>query len=296
MDRAERVLCTLQGKRTDQVPKGEIVVSPRFVARMAMKDSQLLKMERAVLERLRADLVVVDTVSSSPKEAVRYWRAESDMFIFAMVKGPLWASIEYLGWQGLFRLVACDLPGALERAQYAIRRQIDLALSCLEAGAHGVLIADDLAGKDRTLVSSEALRNTFFPVLRKMQRQLRLQGALVAFHSDGNITAVLKNLANMDFSAIHGFQPGAGMDLLSARDVLGEAVTLWGNLEFEGSNGWKSSEKMATEARNLILENCDQGGYIFGSNTGLYDTVPPELALAAYEAAEIYGKRRDEKK
>ena len=287
MDKIERVLCTLQGKPTDQVPKGEIVLSPGFIAKMAAHGSNPLEMEHEVLERLKVDLVVVNAECSSPQEAVRYWRNESDLFIFVMLQGPLCASIDRLEWQGLFRLVAGDLPEALTRIQDFSQRQVELAMSCLESGAHGVIIADDLAGNDRTLVSTGTLRSVFFPSLSMMQRQLHHEGVPVVFHSDGNIKSVVMDLAVMDFSAIHGLQPSAGMDLRSTRGVIGEAVTLWGNLEFEGTEELKSPERVAAEARNMIFENRDRGHYMFGSNTGLYNNVPPELAIAAYEATEM---------
>lgn len=283
----ERVLCTLQGKLPDRVPKGEIVIFPGFTAKMAAPDPKPVKMEHEVLQRLKADLVVVNTKSPSPQEAIKYWRAESDLFVFAMVLGPLWAGIEGLGWQGLFRLMTGDLPGAVAKIQDLSQRQVDLALSCVQAGAHGVLIADDLAGKDRTLVSPKALREVFFPVLITMERQLKESGGPVAFHSDGNIKAVLDDLGKIGFSAIHGLEPGAGMSLSGARAVVGENATLWGNLEFEGPDGLKSAENVAIEARNMVLENSNRGRYIFGSNTGLYDNVSPELAIAAYEAVEL---------
>lgn len=287
MNSAERVLRTIRGKATDRIPRGEIVISPGFIAGMAEYDLSHLRTERAVLERLGADLVVVDAEYSPPQEAVRYWRSESDLFVFVMVQGPLWASIENLEWQGLFRLMAGDLPAALGRIEDFSQRQVDLAMSGLEAGAQGVIISDDLAGKDRTIVSPSALRKTFFPSLSVMQKQLNQLGVPVVFHSDGNIKAVLRDLAEMDFSAIHGLEPSAGMDIINTRPVMGDTVTLWGNLEFEGANGLKSAESVATEAHNLILENCGRGRYIFGSNTGLYDNVPPELALAAYDAAKV---------
>jgi len=286
LNKITRVERVLDGRSTDGPARGELFIWSEFVGKFSGGDGTDPNELHRLLDRLGADIVVAEAEGGT----VDYWRKESDLFVLALISGPLWAIIENLGWEEFCRLAIRNPDSARAQAKLAMNRHIEQASRCLEAGAHGILILDDLAGDDGPLISPGAMRQTIIPVLSESVDELRRLGRPVVFHSDGNTTTLFKDLFRIGFSAYH-FQPVKRMDMAGMRAAAEEGLALWGGLDLTDVSGWKSPEEIAAETAALIRDNASNR-YIFGSTTGLYPEVPLEPVLAAYDAAAaVVGER-----
>jgi uroporphyrinogen decarboxylase len=84
-------------------------------------------------------------------------------------------------------------------------------------------------------------------------------GLKVFFHSDGSLGAILSDLAACGLDGIQGLEPEAGMKVRTAREQVGLALTLWGNLSFEFMGKPRTDAEIANAISDLISASSGQG-------------------------------------
>ncbi len=285
-----RVIQTLAGGRADRIPRGEFFIADEFVRaflRLPPTRPVEFRQQHAVVEQLDLDIASVAFSTGwgaleQPNEdavldALVRWSTEGERFVFALIDGPFSAAAKARGFSMLMHYVR----GAPEAARDLFRRGADetriIAQAARDAGADGVILGEDIAYGSRTYIAPADLRDLYFPALRAAARDLRDFGLAVFFHSDGNLNAVLDDLAASELDGIQGLEPEAGMDLETTRQRVGDTLTLWGNLGFDF---------LASPAETLPVETLHAASlherYIFGSCAGLVQGMNVETVRRVY--------------
>lgn len=278
MNPRERVWAALSGRQPDRVPKGEILITPGFLDRAGASLAEMLP-------RLGADLVTIEARPSAPPADVGFW-ARQGLFVFVSVPGPMQMLLISRGLLEVSRLLMKDPARAAEEFHAQARAGLAAAERALAAGAEGVVVLDDLAGNTGPLFSPQILDEVYFPALAEIPGVLARKGVPTLFHSDGNVTPLLRSLQGAGFSGIQGLQPAAGMDPAAVQAHCPAAWVFWGNYEFEGRRRIKTPDEAAGDARDLRRRWAGFPGFIFGSCGGLYDGIHAEPVLAAYRAID----------
>ena len=219
MTKAERVYHAIGRRGVDKVPKGEWHLSKGLIAGILGKKGALgWEEEAAVREFLGMDLVALgtdaDVNGSGPDDhRFRCWRTETDFFIFAVIDGPFQGAARQVGIVDfLLRLDRRD--GRMkELAAKQAERNLETARRCLRSGAHGILLADDVAYTDGLFVQYPLLRDIFVPLWKYQVSALKSEKVPVFFHSDGNINSLLPDLITAGFTGLHALESTAGMDI-----------------------------------------------------------------------------------
>jgi uroporphyrinogen decarboxylase len=123
------------------------------------------------------------------------------------------------------------------------------------------------------------MRECYFPALAQAVHDIHALGLVVFFHSDGNLNSILADLAECELDGIQGLEPAAGMSLSSARERVGDKLTLWGNLSFGFLSETRSAEEIESALRALTNAS---GKLIVGSCGGLVDGMNVETVRRVY--------------
>jgi uroporphyrinogen decarboxylase len=163
--------------------------------------------------------------------------------------------------------------------------QIKVVEILLETGGvNGIWINDDMGFQTGPLVDPKLYRKYTFPYYREIKQMVQKKGIPLLLHSDGNITKILPDLAEIGFNAIHPIQPEC-MDILQARQIVGNKVCLIGNLSLGYPLGTGKPEDVARETEILIRKIAPGGGYCFSSGNSIPDYIPYDNWSAMRETA-----------
>nr|WP_277998730.1 uroporphyrinogen decarboxylase family protein [Moorella sulfitireducens] len=223
---------------------------------------------------------------------IKRWREETDFFVFAFVDGPFQGTGKLFDFTGFLLAVATGKRAVAELAAAVVDFNIELARLCVQAGAHALIIGDDIAYERGTYIRPALWRETFLPLLQRQVEAIKAMGVPVLYHSDGNLQAVLPDLASIPLDGIQGLEPGAGMDIGAIKKEYGGRLCLMGNFDLN-LLATGTPETITAAARQLLLAASPGGGYIFSTSGGILSAgLPPENVLALYRATAEYGVYR----
>ena len=297
MTKVERILAVLEGRPVDKLPKGEFYLEDELVRKLIQEKNSLtpsridLEEKDEAYERLGIDALVFmpEKGKEEPWQELATWRLKKDYFLFALIDGPF-QGVGY-GYEDFmeFLMDTRDEEKLQDLIQKAMNKSLELGKKALVAGAHGILIADDIAYNHSTYVSPTILRNNFFPHTKELmdnlnREALELRGEKVPFffHSDGNILSVIKDLKGMGFQGIHSLEPV--MDMAQIREEAGDMCLMGGyDLSWFFTGGISKAEELLQEAL--------KGPYIFGSTSGILSgDLEPEPIIKVYDFVDEYFK------
>ncbi len=278
----ERVFKTLNGETPDRTPCGEFFIADEFVRALIAESGAAtlpptplaFRHYQSVVEQLGLDIAAVSLSAGwgaleqpdqdRALDLLVRWREQGDHFIVALIDGPFSAAVQARGLAELMHYVR----GAPHVARELVRRGVEetrvVAQAVRDAGADGVVLGEDIAYGRSTYLAPGDLRELYFPELRAVVEGIHALGLAAFFHSDGNLHAVLPDLAGCGLDGIQGLEPEAGMDLASARASVGPQVTLWGNLGYDLLRAPRTDREIAA-----ALGRAEASRYILGSSPGL---------------------------
>lgn len=299
MTKVARVLAMIRGEAVDKLPKGEFFIDDGLVAKLLqMPENEGIpavdfaaKVKAYELLGLDALVFMADQKNTKePWAELQHWQEESDFFLFSLLDGPFQGvGHSYEDFTAFLMDTVKDRTKIEELVRGSVRRSLDLGRAAIRAGAHGIMIADDIAYNHGLYISPRMMREGFFPYLKELVQALkqaaqeaRGQDIPIFFHSDGNIQAILMDLKEIGFSGIHSLEPV--MDLVKVREAVGSNMCLMGGY----SLSWFDSG--GVDMVDELLKSVRPGSYIFGSSAGILDTsLPPETVLEVYRYIDKLG-------
>jgi uroporphyrinogen decarboxylase len=152
-----------------------------------------------------------------------------------------------------------------------------------------VFMSDDLSHTAGCLVSPQVYRKHVFPWYRRIGEILANAGLPFLFHSDGDITAVLDDLAECGVRAIHPVEPQA-MDIVALKKRYGDRFCIFGNIDLDYTLTRGSVKEVEALVKQRIRELAPGGGYGVAASNSVPDYVKPENYRAMVETVKRYGK------
>lgn len=179
-----------------------------------------------------------------------------------------------------FCLALYDDPGlvaaVLERVgalQYDIA-EIVTNFECVGA----MRMPDDIAYHTGTIIHPKFLRKYVFPWHKRIGRLAQERDVLYIYHSDGKVDAVLDDIIDCGFQALHPVEPES-MDIVDLKKRVGDRLALLGNVAVDllvrGT-----PEQVVAETRQRLRDVAPGGGYCLGSSNSISEGVPLENYLA----------------
>ena len=191
--------------------------------------------------------------------------------------------------ENLLTDIVADPAFAEDVARIVTDYNLALIEAACQAGADVIVIDDDVADKNSTLMSPGHFRESIRPWNETLVAAAHTHGARVVFHSDGNIWAIMDDLVKMGFDGINPLEPSAGMDLANVKSRYGDRLCLLGNIDC-GELLCNGSEADVEDAvREAIAAAAPGGGYVLCSSNSIHPGVNPENFIAMVRAAKTHG-------
>ncbi len=173
-------------------------------------------------------------------------------------------------------------------------RILEHQLSLMQALAHlpwdGVWIGDDW-GQQHGLIMGKSLWKRFIlPRARQMYDFAHRKGWIVIIHSCGDIVELLPDLIDAGVQVLNPFQPEV-MDLLAIKRTYGKDLTFLGGMSVQRTLPFGTPQEVRDEARRLLEQIGDGGGFVFAPSHTLTEDVPVENVLAMLDV--ITGQQSD---
>lgn len=293
---------TIKRQAADRIPVGELCIDDAVVAAFTGTSRVGFVQRRQVADRLGLDLICLAADYGSRNgsgalpaadavglNAVQAWAEQTDRFIFVLLDGGFQWGLKTLGFQPFLTMVmrqSTDVADLLQHVETLNRRLIERAAGL---GADGIVIADDIAYQHGLLLPPDRIKERFLPSLARQTEACHAAGLAAFFHSDGNLNAVLEDIAGSGFDGLQCIEAAAGMDLASIRADYGHKLCFWGNLDPACLAEDLSAEAIDARVEAVLASGAREGGLIFGTSSGLFEGMRPGNIERAYRSARRIG-------
>jgi uroporphyrinogen decarboxylase len=299
MNSKERVLAAIGHKGADRIPRGEIVVDDSVVRSFLGCEEVGFDEQLRFVSTLGLDLVCLtpsparpspDGVPPGPEGAkwrhIEQWASRADRFIFILLDGAFDWGMKLLGFRKFLISLMREGSDLTDIIKDVEALNTKLARRALDLGAMGILLADDIAYHKGLLANPRVLRRSILPSLARQTEAFSKMGLPVFFHSDGNINEILPDLTGIGLAGLQCLEFAAGMDLPSVSRQYGRDLCLWGNLDPRHLTDPHTPEEIAEAVNAILAVAGTQGGFIFGTSSGLFKGMRPENLAAVYTALD----------
>ena len=210
--------------------------------------------------------------------------------ITGQIGGCFDPNLERFGYETFMSALIME-PGAAEAAigYHASERRLEAEIFVAAGCSEAVMYCDDIAGLTGLLAPPHIMREMWIPNVRRAIQPLMDAGIFVIYHSDGDIRALLDDIADCGFKGLHPLEPKANMDPLDIKPRWGERLVLFGGLCQVTILPFGTEAEVRAEVRRLIDGASPGGGYFIGSSGMCGPDIPPENAIAWVEEAKSYG-------
>jgi uroporphyrinogen decarboxylase len=174
----------------------------------------------------------------------------------------------------------------LEKVSEIVQWEFDDAIQRDVVGA--IWFVDDIAIKDRLMISPDFLRKHLFPRMKIMGERCRERGIPLIYHTDGDIRKVLRDIIDVGVNALHPIDP-TGMDIYEMKSAVAGKLCVIGNIDVDLLHRGTAEEVAQDTKRHLKLLGPG-GGYVVSSSNSIVRTMKPENYKAMLETTRKYGK------
>jgi len=209
------------------------------------------------------------------------------------VRGPYWQPLfcRVCSLMGMENALAAMLaePAVFEAALDAVfTRTLAYCEGLMDACGDAVPIlclGDDFATQRGLMIAPEQWRRCLKPRFARLFAAGKERGKLVWFHSCGDITAILPDLIDIGVDAWETVQLHTLP--MSARELnrqFGDHITFFGGVNTQRLP-FATPDEVRAEVRASMEALGEGGGYICGPDHHIKPDVPPENAVALFDAA-----------
>ena len=200
---------------------------------------------------------------------------------------PVWT---LMGFE-TFAYALAENPGLVERMfekvgslTYEI---VKIASTFPSVGA--IMMPDDLAYSHSLMIAPRHFRKYLFPWYKRISTDIcKPKNLPYVFHSDGKLDAVMDDLVDCGFNAIHPFEPKC-MDLAENKKKYGHKICLLGNIDLHYTLTLGSPQEVEEETKLRIKQAAPGGGFACGSANSVTEYVPLANYNAMRETVLKYG-------
>ncbi len=221
----------------------------------------------------------------------RGFAVTADAFSGGIYELALWLR----GLANFFR----DLKANPEMAEALLDKTLEIHKEFWEAylnevgdHVHIVLYGDDYGLQTGLQMSPKTWREFIKPRLRDLVSFVKKQAHVhFMLHSCGSIRAIMDDLVEIGIDIINPLQPRAkGMDRRELGWIYGGKIVFHGNVDIQYVLPRGTVEEVEEEVKDVISTLAPY--YIFSPAHNIQADVPPQNIVAAYRAAQVYGKLR----
>lgn len=209
--------------------------------------------------------------------------------VFFLMRGTFVRSWRVRGMQNLL-LDMIERPEFVHLlAEMVTEYNMELCSITAETGTDVLIVEDDIASRESTLISPEYFNEFVAPYNRRIVDYAHKLGLKVILHSDGNLWPILDKLLETGYDGLNPLEADAGMELKKVKDYCGGRICLTGNIDCGKLLCSGSKEEVEKAVIDAVKAAAPQGGYILSSSNSIHPGVDPENFITMVNAAKKYG-------
>jgi uroporphyrinogen decarboxylase len=217
-------------------------------------------------------------------------RFKDQKAVFWMMRGAFVRSWRLTGMQN-YMMNLFDDPQFLHKIAEMVTQYSLLQLEMLaEAGLDVLIVEDDIADKNTTLISPDHFTEFILPYNRRLVDRAHEMGLKVVRHSDGNLWPIIDSILESGYDGLNPLEPQAGMQLKKVRDYCGDRLCLLGNIDCMDLLPKGTPRQVNNAVQQAIMDAGKGGGLIVCSSNTLHPGVDPDNCIAMFEAVKMYGQ------
>jgi len=210
--------------------------------------------------------------------------------IFWMMRGSFVRSWRLCGMENLMFKMFDDPQFVHDLAKKVLEFNLASMEQVHAAGADVLIVEDDIADKNMTLVSTEQFLEFINPYNRVLVEEAHRRGMKVMRHSDGNLWNIMDILLDTGYDGLNPLEPQADMGLKKVKDYCGDRLCLIGNIDCIELLPSGTPEEVDQAVKQAIMDAGQGGGLVISSSNSLHPGTKPENCIAMFKAVEKYGK------
>ncbi len=220
------------------------------------------------------------------EEALKY--NNDNIAILAGVLGPFTTASMLMGMEEMSVAFYTEPDLVKDLIKEGTKFSKIAGVNLLEAGAHAIIISDDLGYTNSLFASPKIMREFVLPELTELVCEFKKYDAKVILHCDGNINEILEDVANIGINALHPIERKATMDLEYVKNTYGEKICPFGNVNTSSTLAYGTKEDIEEEVKECLRVASKNGGYVIGSDHSLSQGIPVKNAIYMLEAIKKY--------
>ncbi|CQR70773.1 methylcobalamin:coenzyme M methyltransferase [Sporomusa ovata DSM 2662] len=295
MEHRIRVERAIKRLPVDQMPCGELVITDKLVQTMFTQTVIQFGHRLEFVNAMGFDAVCLHPNCGYSKQSIPgsknvvfsdlpNW-VKTDLFTFAVIDGAIGWAGKLLGFEQLMMQLGRRTPDFCEFIATIETMNKELIERLADSGINGILLADDIAYNQGVIARPALLREMIFPSLAVQADYAHQLGLPVFFHSDGNLTMVLEDIAAAGFDGLQCIESSAGMDIGEVKRQYGHKLCLWGNLDPAELIEPRSLQQLEQTVKQIITAGGNNSGLIFGTSSGLFEDMRLDSVRAVYQMA-----------
>jgi uroporphyrinogen decarboxylase len=282
----ERVLKAICYEATDRIPKGELLVEESFLNKIYPEERDAPYREKLMrlAEEAGLDVITLRVEWDAGKEELEEiikWRIHTDYFIMTIVNGVFWRNGDPISFEDFILGILDGNDGVKNIIDTKKENAIRVIKRCLDCGAHGIIIGDDIAYNKGPFLSPQDLNKWIFPALKEINEEIKKDSGIAFLHTCGNVTTLVDLIISSGFDGLHGLAPSEGNNPIEIHRKTKNKITLMGIIEVD----LLEPSKVEALKRDILSQIAKEGGYILGSTGGLSENTP----LASFRALYFQG-------
>lgn len=166
---------------------------------------------------------------------------------------------------------------------------IELCRRVIKEGVEIIILGDDYAAADTTLMSPEHFKSFILPGFRRVVKAIKEVGAYCIKHTDGNVQGIMDDIVATGVDAMGPLQSVPGMELGSVKTKYGDKICVMGNIDV-GLLSLGSVDEVVQATKECLLNASPGGGHILSSGNSISSSVKPENFMAMVETVKRWGR------
>lgn len=274
------VIDALNHLRVDILPRGELFLGSDFLNHYFpdFKGEPVKQLQKAAgsleLSLIGIDLNVEESRSFLLRQA---YKSLDDYFLAGYINGPVSILIQNYGFRKSMLSMKKDPNLFLETSSTLIDALRSIAPEARRNGFAAIVLADDIAGKNGLLFSSEYFVETVLPVYTRIADVIRETGLHAFIHTDGDIRNIVDLITDAGYDCIHPIDAQSGLDIHTLVEQFGERVSFMGHIDVLGWDIRRIQDEIADAEQSF-----GNGGVILGSAGGISMQIPEDRLKILY--------------
>lgn len=129
---------------------------------------------------------------------------------------------------------------------------------------------DDMGYRNGLLFSKDMWADMVRPYQKRTIDWAHAKGIKAQMHSCGNIMDLVPEMVDLGLDILNPLEVKAGMDPIGIKQQFGDRLSLHGGFDARNWSAWDAAEAEIREKLPVLMEG---GGYVFGSDHSIPDTV-----------------------